>query len=95
MRVTRIKIETFLVKVAQTQEQEVSCDDCARYSAELVEALLSGKLEHAAFKNILQHLEECIPCAEEFTMLHQCAQMDDQDAWPSFEEMWRKLQSGQ
>lgn len=89
MRVTRIKIETLIVKVAQTRDVEASCDDCARLSAKLVEVLFSGQVTDAQLAAIVQHLQECIPCAEEFQVLQQCAQMDKEDSWPSFEDMWR------
>lgn len=91
MRVTRFRIESLIVKIARTREREASCDDCARLSAELVEALLNGTADAKRFDEILQHLEECIPCSEEFKVLRDCAQMDKDDSWPSTQEMWRRL----
>ena len=95
MRVTRIKIETFVVKIAQTREQEASCDDCARLSAKLAEMLAASDVRDKELLAILHHLQECIPCAQEFQTLCDCERMDREEAWPSFEEMWAKLQSGQ
>jgi hypothetical protein len=91
MRVTRIKIETLIVKVVQTRDVEASCDDCARLSAKLVEVLFSGQVTDAQLSAIVQHLQECIPCSEEFKALQECARMDMEDSWPSLEDMWRTL----
>lgn len=95
MRVTRIKIETFVVKIAQTREQEASCDDCARWSAKLAEMLAASGVRDQELLAILHHLQECIPCAQEFEALCDCERMEREENWPSFEEMWAKLQSGE
>lgn len=95
MRITRIKIDTFLVRIARTREEEASCDDCARLSARLVEVLAEQNVQDLELLAILQHLQECIPCAEEFQVLCDCARMDREEAWPSFEELWNLLQSGE
>ncbi len=95
MRVSRIKIESFLVKIALTREQEAGCDDCARLSARLAQAMLAENIQEPELIAILYHLQQCIPCAEEFKVLNDCAQMDAEDSWPSFEEMWRALGAGE
>ena len=95
MRITRIKIESFVIKIAQTRENEVSCDDCARLSARLAEVLAASKVQDGELLAILHHLQECIPCAEEFEALRNCEQMEREENWPSFEEMWKHLTGGQ
>lgn len=92
MRVTHIRLETFLVRVARTREVEKSCDDCARESARLVDALLNGNVEDQELLDILQHVLMCIPCSQEFEVLQDCARMDADDSWPSFDEMWNKIE---
>ena len=91
MRVIRVHIESFMYKIARTRDQEVDCDDCARLSAQLVEALVKGDVESQELIAILQHLEQCIPCSEEFAILRHCAEMDEQDSWPSMDDLWAKL----
>ena len=94
MRSTRIRIQTLIVKVANTRSDEATCDDCARLSAKLVEVLARSNLDDAQLLAIWQHLQECIPCAEEFQVLQDCERMDREDSWPSFDEIWRMLDSG-
>jgi hypothetical protein len=94
MRVSSLKLQTLLLKVSYTRDQEASCDDCARLSARLAEALMSGPVQDQELLSIVQHLIECFPCAEEFTVLQQCAQMDAQGSWPAIEELWHKLEEG-
>lgn len=91
MRLTQIKIEHFFVKLALTREQEADCDECLRLSAQLVEAVLVGDFQSDELEPILLHLKQCIPCAEEFAVLHDCAKMDAEDSWPSAEDMWRRI----
>lgn len=93
MRVTRMKLETFIVKVAHTRAVEVSCDDCAAHAARLVDALMSETVEDAELLDILHHVLMCIPCSQEFQVLQDCARMDAEDSWPSLDEMWVKIET--
>lgn len=94
MRVTRIKIDTFLIKVSRTRENEATCDDCAKQSARLVDALMQGQVDDEELLDILHHLLLCVPCSQEFQVLSECARMDADESWPSFEEMWSQIERG-
>lgn len=92
MAATGIRIQTLILKVAQTRETEASCDDCAQLAAHLVEVLLlNGDTPEPPLEAILHHLKECIPCAEEFRTLQECVRMEMENSWPTFEEMWQRL----
>ena len=92
MRVTHIRLDTFMVKIARTREAEKSCDDCAQHSARLVDALMQGNVEDSELLDILHHVLQCMPCSQEFQVLQECARMDAEDSWPTFEEMWNKIE---
>lgn len=92
MQITHIKLDTFMVKIARTREVEASCDDCARHSARLVDALMQGNVEDAELLDILHHVLQCMPCSQEFQVLQECARMDAEDSWPSFDEMWNRIE---
>lgn len=91
MRVSHIKLEAFLVKIARTREVEASCDDCAQHSARLVEALMNGHVEEGELIDILHHVLQCMPCSEEFQVLQDCARMDAENSWPSVDELWANI----
>lgn len=95
MRVTQDHIESFMLKIARTRPSESSCDDCAKHAARLVDALIQGDVEDQELLDILHHVLMCIPCGQEIRILHQCAQMDAMDAWPSPDEMWHKIERGE
>lgn len=95
MRVTRYHVERFVIKVAHTRANEPSCDDCAKLSAQLVEALIAGQAEGEEFQQILVHLEQCIPCAEEFAVLRECVQMELDDSWPTPEELKLRIENSE
>lgn len=94
MRVTHIKLDAFIVKIARTHEVEAGCDDCAKLSARLLEALMAETVEEEELLEILHHLLMCPPCAQEFQTLSDCVRMDAEDSWPSLDEMWRKIERG-
>lgn len=94
MRVTYIRLETFMLKISRTRVVEAGCDDCAQHSARLIEALQSGQVQDGELLDILHHLLQCLPCAQEFQVLQNCARMDVEDSWPSFDEMWHKIEQG-
>ena len=92
MRITHIKLDSFMVKIARTRDVEASCDDCAQHSARLVDALMQGNVQDAELLDILHHVLQCMPCSQEFQVLQECARMDAEDSWPSFDEMWNRIE---
>src|SRR4029079_2540736 len=94
MRVTHIKLETFMVKVARTREQEAASNDAAKHSARLVEPLMQGNVQDSELLDLLHHVLMCLPCSQEFQVLQDCARMDAEDSWPSFDDMWNKIERG-
>ncbi|MCC7161153.1 MAG: hypothetical protein IT331_01550 [Anaerolineae bacterium] len=92
MRLTYLKLETFMIKIARTRADEVGCDDCAKHSARLVDALMQGNVNEQELQDLLLHVLQCLPCAEEFQILRDCARMDTEDSWPSEDALWRKIE---
>jgi len=56
---------------------------------------MSDDLRDEELLTILFHLQQCIPCSQEFEALKDCARMDEEDSWPSMDEMWQRLDAGQ
>ena len=94
MRLTHIQLDTFMIKIARTREVEVGCDDCAKHSARLVDALLQGNVQDEELLDILHHVLQCLPCCQEFEVLKECARMEADDSWPSEDELWNKIEKG-
>lgn len=94
MRVTYLKLDTFMVKIARTREVELGCDDCAKHTARLVDALMQGNVNDEELLDILHHVLQCTPCSQEFKVLHECAKMEAEDTWPSEDELWKKIDGG-
>ena len=92
IRLTHIKLDTFMIKVARTRDIELGCDDCAKHSARLVDALMQGNVKDEELLDILHHVLQCMPCSQEFKVLHECARMEADDSWPSEDELWHKIQ---
>lgn len=92
MSMTYYKLDTFMLKIARTRPVEASCDDCAKHSARLVDALMQGNVEDAELLDILHHVLQCLPCSQEFQVLQECARMEAEDSWPSMDDMWNKIE---
>jgi hypothetical protein len=81
-------------RVALTLDVEMNCDEAARLSAQVVDALMSNPDLGGQFALVIQHLEECVPCAEEFARLRDCAQMEQEGSWPSLMQLLEKACQG-
>lgn len=59
------QVKLLLRVLTQTQDEEMTCDDCLPYLATLVEHDLAGKPRPEALKLVEDHLEICPECVEE------------------------------
>lgn len=94
MQITHYRLETFMLKIARTRDVEATCDDCAKHSARLVDALMQGNVQEAELLDILHHVLQCLPCSQEFQVLHECARMESEDSWPTMDQMWQDIENG-
>ena len=83
MPVKREQIERLVRQIAETLENEIDCNEAEQLQSDLVDAMLAGRSSLDRFTLVIQHLRVCTPCAEEFEILRQCAQMDLEASWPT------------
>jgi len=62
-------IQALLSQVAETREDEISCDECLAGMAEFAEAQLVDARVPVARQRIKAHLSFCPECAEEYELL--------------------------
>ena len=63
------QIQTLLNFVADTSEDEITCDECLAGMAEFVETQLVDTELPTALRRIEAHIAFCPECAEEFELL--------------------------
>lgn len=71
MNLSSSKIKTLVKALSNTQEDEITCDDCLASVAEFVEYELSGKPMPEALIAVQQHLHKCEECQDEYKALYQ------------------------
>lgn len=69
MSLERQLIRTLLSQVAETREDEISCDECLAGMAEFAEAQLVDTEIPVALERVRAHLSFCSECAEEYELL--------------------------
>jgi hypothetical protein len=66
--------------VADTRDDEISCDDCLSGMAEFADARLLGNTISAALSRIEAHIEFCPECKEEYELLLALIAAQTEDA---------------
>ena len=69
MPLDKQQIKTLLSFVADTRDDEITCDDCLAGMAEFAETQLVGAEIVDAQRHIQAHIEFCPECAEEYAVL--------------------------
>ncbi|MEM8865722.1 MAG: hypothetical protein AAGF31_09300 [Planctomycetota bacterium] len=63
------QVRTLLQILDQTQDEEMTCDDCLPHLAVFVEHDLANKPRPEALKLVQDHLDICPECVEELEVL--------------------------
>lgn len=69
MKINDEQVQTLLLMLSHTKDEELDCGQCMQHMAEFVETSLAGKSIPAGLKSIDEHLEACGECNEEFEFL--------------------------
>ncbi len=69
MPLDKQQVKTLLSFVADTREDEITCDECLAGMAEFAETQLVGTEIADAQKHIQAHIAFCPECAEEYAVL--------------------------
>ncbi len=69
MPLDKQQVKFLLSAVADTREEEITCDECLAGMAEFAEKQLVGAEILDAQRHIQAHIEFCPECAEEYAVL--------------------------
>ena len=69
MPLDKQQVKMLLSSVANTREDEITCDECLAGMAEFAETQLVGAEIRDARKHIQAHIAFCPECAEEYEVL--------------------------
>ena len=80
MPLDKQQVKTLLSFVANTREDEITCDECLAGMAEFAETKLVGAKIPDAKKRIQAHIAFCPECAEEYEVLLEVVSAASSDA---------------
>lgn len=80
MPLDKQQVKTLLSFVADTREDEITCDECLAGMAEFAETQLVGAEIPDAKKHIQAHIAFCPECAEEYEVLLEVVSAASSDA---------------
>ncbi len=80
-------LERFVRQVSQSEQSEISCSDCLDRIDQYVEAVLAGRAQTPAHREVAQHLVQCKVCREEYEVLRDLAALEQQGRAPSVDDL--------
>lgn len=77
--------------VADTRDDEISCDECFDLVAEYVDREVAEEPAPSLLSQLAQHLGQCGVCREEYEILRDFARLERNGEAPSVDELRRML----
>jgi hypothetical protein len=72
--------------VADTRDDEISCDECFALVPQYVELELAGAAVRDRLPLLSQHLHQCSVCREEYETLREFARLQAEDRRPPLDD---------
>jgi anti-sigma factor RsiW len=81
------RLENWLKNIYNTQDEEISCSECFDRVARYVDVEISGVDAAAQMPEVMQHLEQCSACREEYEALRDLRRMEEDGNPPSLDDL--------
>lgn len=81
------KFQNWLLKILETQDEEISCSQCFDLISQYVDLENDGKAGGAEWEPVRNHLSQCLACREEYETLRDLTRLDAGDLEPPFDKM--------
>ena len=82
-----IRFESWLQNIYHTQDEEISCTECFDLVSSFVDLELSGENPAAKMPQVVQHLQQCAACREEYETLHDLRRFEDEGGALSLKDL--------
>ncbi len=82
----------WLQNIITTQDEEISCSECFDLVSRYVDTEFSSADPSTKMSQVKQHLSQCLTCREEYEILHDLRQMEEEHATLSVEDLRNKIQ---
>ena len=84
---TEDRLDELLRRIADTEDEELSCSDCFDLISGYVELEVGGRDPAGSLPRLGQHLRQCGVCREEYETLRDLARLDAGGHPPSIEDL--------
>ena len=81
------RFESWLQNIYHTQEEEISCTECFDLVSHFVELELSGGDPAIKMPQLVQHLNQCPACREEYETLRDLRRFEDEGGATSLDDL--------
>ena len=78
-------LRRFLQRIADTQDEEISCTDCFDALSAAVDLEMAGTAVSRALPRLWQHLQQCAVCREEYETLRDLVRLEADGRPPASE----------
>jgi len=83
----RNRFESWLQNIYATQDEEISCTECFDLVSGFVELELSGGDPAVKMPQVIQHINQCPACREEYETLRDLRRLEDEGETPSVDDL--------
>lgn len=88
----RDRFERWLKNIYETQDEEISCNDCFDQVSRFVELEISSQNAPAQMPQVQQHLDQCRACREEYETLRDLRLLEENGELPSLDDLQDSIQ---
>jgi hypothetical protein len=74
--VERAALRRFLRHIAETDDDEISCTECADLAPQYVDLEVAGTVSEHTLPRLTQHLQQCGVCREEYEILRDLVRLE-------------------
>ena len=80
-------LRRLLQKLADTLDEEISCDECFELVPQYVDLEVAGTAADRMLPQLEQHLGQCGVCREEYEVLRDFARLEAEGRAPSVDDL--------
>jgi len=83
----RNRFESWLQNIYHTRDEEISCTECFDLVSSFVDLKLSGENPEEKMPQVVQHLQQCAACREEYETLRDLRRLEDEGGALSLKDL--------
>ncbi|HET6596648.1 MAG TPA: hypothetical protein VFG81_13570 [Anaerolineales bacterium] len=83
----REQFERWLKNIYETQDEEISCNECFDRISQFVDLEVSSQNARTKMPLVKQHLDQCRACRDEYEALRDLRLLEEQGELPSLDDL--------